>query len=248
VLELRRQIRQHPCHGCDEREVHARWAERYHRLLRETRGLERRVENRTNSIARQFDRVCAILEQLGYLTADDDTAQVTDAGRMLQRLYNDMDLVAAECLRQGLWNGLTAAELAACASVLVFEARQSDDSLPPRLPQGPAREVIAETVSLWRELSKLEAEEHLQFLREPDLGFAWAAYRWASGHRLEPVLRDTDLQAGDFVRWCKQLADLLGQIADAAGSHGTVEGTHLARTAREAVDAVKRGVVSFTSV
>jgi ATP-dependent RNA helicase HelY len=248
VLELRRQIRQHPCHGCDEREVHARWAERYHRLMRETRGLERRVENRTNSIARQFDRVCAILEQLGYLTADDDTAQVTDAGRMLQRLYNDMDLVAAECLRQGLWNGLTAAELAACASVLVFEARQSDDSLPPRLPQGPAREVIAETVSLWRELSKLEAEEHLQFLREPDLGFAWAAYRWASGHRLEPVLRDTDLQAGDFVRWCKQLADLLGQIADAAGSQGTVEGTHLARTAREAVDAVKRGVVSFTSV
>ena len=248
VLELRRQIRQHPCHGCDEREVHARWAERYHRLLRETQGLERRVESRTNSIARQFDRVCAILEQLGYLTADDDTAQVTDAGRMLQRLYNDMDLVAAECLRQGLWNGLTAAELAACASVLVFEARQADDAIPPRLPQGPARDVIAETVKLWGELSKLEAEEHLQFLREPDLGFAWAAYRWVSGHRLESVLRDTDLQAGDFVRWCKQLADLLGQIADASGSHHTPEGTQLARTAREAVDGVKRGVVSFTSV
>ncbi len=248
VLELRRQIRQHPCHGCDEREAHARWAERYHRLLRETRGLERRVESRTNSIARQFDRVCAILTELGYLTAADDTAQVTDAGRMLQRLYNDMDLVAAECLRQGLWNGLTAAELAACASVLVFEARQSDDAIPPRLPQGPARDVIAETVKLWSELSKLEAEEHLQFLREPDLGFAWAAYRWASGHRLESVLRDTELQAGDFVRWCKQLADLLGQIADASGSHNTPDGNHLARTAREAVDAVKRGVVSFTSV
>ncbi|MGD9955419.1 MAG: DEAD/DEAH box helicase [Candidatus Nanopelagicales bacterium] len=248
VLELRRQIRQHPCHGCDERESHARWAERYHRLLRETRGLERRVESRTNSIARQFDRVCAILTELGYLTAADDSAEVTDAGRMLQRLYNDMDLVAAECLRQGLWTGLTAAELAACASVLVFEARAGDDALPPRLPQGAARDVIHETVKLWSELSKLEAEEHLQFLREPDLGFAWAAYRWASGHRLESVLRDTDLQAGDFVRWCKQLADLLGQIADAAGSHNTPDGNHLARTAREAVDAVKRGVVSFTSV
>jgi ATP-dependent RNA helicase HelY len=248
VLELRRQIRQHPCHGCDEREAHARWAERYHRLLRETRGLERRVESRTNSIARQFDRVCAILTELGYLTAADDTAQVTDAGRMLQRLYNDMDLVAAECLRQGLWTGLTAAELAACASVLVFEARAADDAVPPRLPVGAARDVIHETVKLWRELSTLEAEEHLQFLREPDLGFAWAAYRWASGHRLESVLRDTDLQAGDFVRWCKQLADLLGQIADAAGSHNTPDGNHLARTAREAVDSVKRGVVSFTSV
>jgi ATP-dependent RNA helicase HelY len=248
VLELRRLIRQHPCHGCDEREQHARWAERYLRLQRETQGLERRVESRTNSIARQFDRVCAILARLGYLSAEDDTATVTDAGRMLQRLYNDMDLVAAECLRQGIWEDLTAPELAACASALVFEARQSDDAVPPRLPGGRVSEVLAETLRLWGELAELEAEEKVSFLREPDLGFAWAAYRWASGHRLESVLRDVDLAAGDFVRWCKQLADILGQISDAAGSHRTPEGIALSRTAREAVDAVKRGVVSFSSV
>ncbi len=248
VLELRRLIRQHPCHGCDEREQHARWAERYIRLDRETRGLERRVESRTNSIARQFDRVCAIMARLGYLSTDDDTAVVTDAGRMLQRLYNDMDLVAAECLRRGLWVGLSAPELAACASVLVFEARQSDDAVPPKLPEGRAREVLADTVKVWGELSDLEAEERVSFLREPDLGFAWAAFRWASGHRLEPVLRDVDLAAGDFVRWCKMLADLLGQIADAAGSLTTPEGNELSKTARQAVDAVKRGVVSFSSV
>jgi ATP-dependent RNA helicase HelY len=248
VLELRRLIRQHPCHGCDEREQHARWAERYLRLQRETHGLERRVESRTNSIARQFDRVCAILARLGYLTDEDDAATVTDAGRMLQRLYNDMDLVAAECLRQGVWEGLTAPELAACASALVFEARQADDAVPPRLPGGRVSEVLAETVRLWGELSELEAEEKVSFLREPDLGFAYAAYRWASGHRLESVLRDVDLAAGDFVRWCKQLADILGQISDAAGSRRTPEGVALSRTAREAVDAVKRGVVSFSSV
>jgi ATP-dependent RNA helicase HelY len=248
VLELRRQIRQHPCHGCDEREQHSRWAERYHRLLRETRGLERRVESRTNSIARQFDRVCAILARLGYLTTDDDGSTVTDSGRMLQRVYNDMDLVVAECLRQGLWEGLTVPELASCASALVYESRQSDDAVPPRLPTGRVREVLADTVRLWGQLAELEAEERVQFLREPDLGFASAAHRWASGARLEPVLRESDLTAGDFVRWCKQLADLLGQIADAAGAHETPAGDQIAVTARSAVDAVKRGVVSFTSV
>ena len=248
VLELRKLIRQHPCHGCDDREQHARWAERASRLDRETRGLEERVESRTNSIARQFDRVCSILARLGYLSTADDTAEVTDAGRMLQRLYNDMDLVAAECLRQGLWVGLTAPELAACASALVFESRQVEDGVPATMPPGRVKEVLAETVRLWGELSELEAEERVSFLREPDLGFANAAYRWASGHRLEPVLRDVDLAAGDFVRCAKQLADLLGQIADAAGSHRTPEGIALSRTAREAVDAVKRGVVSFTSV
>jgi ATP-dependent RNA helicase HelY len=248
VLDLRRRIRAHPCHGCDEREDHARWAERYLRLARETQGLERRVENRTNSIAKQFDRVCAILQRLGYLTTDDDTAEVTPAGRMLQRLYNEMDLVAAECLQQGLWTDLTVPELAACASVLVFESRQSDDAVPAKIPPGRCKDVLADTVRLWGELAQLEAEERVQFLREPDLGFAWAAYRWANGARLESVLRDGELTAGDFVRWCKQLADLLGQIADAAGSSVTPEGAALAQTAKQAVDAVKRGVVSFSSV
>ena len=58
---------QHPCHGCNDREVHARWAERYHRTDRHARDLERRVEGRTNSIARRFDKVCEVLTELGYL-------------------------------------------------------------------------------------------------------------------------------------------------------------------------------------
>ena len=248
ILDLRRQLRQHPCHGCDQREDHARWAERYYRLLRETRGLERRVETRTNSIARQFDRVCAILARLGYLSTDGDDAQVTDSGRLLQRLYAELDLVAAECLRSGLWKDLSPAELAACASMLVFESRQSEDTQPPKLPTGQVRDVIAQTTSIWAELRELESEERVHFLREPDLGFVWAAFRWASGGRLDSVLRDVDLAAGDFVRWCKQLADLLGQIADAASSSSEPENLQLARVAREAVDSVKRGVVAFSSV
>jgi ATP-dependent RNA helicase HelY len=248
ILDMRRQIRQHPCHGCDEREDHARWAERYHRLLRETRGLERRVETRTNSIARQFDRVCAILARLGYLSSDSDDAAVTDSGRMLQRLYAELDLVAAECVRSGLWKGLSPAELAACASVLVYESRQSEDTQPPKLPTGRVREVLSETMQIWTDLRELEAEERVHFLREPDMGFAWAAFRWSSGGRLDSVLRDVDLAAGDFVRCCKQLADLLGQIADAAGSASDPDSIELARVARQAVDSVKRGVVAFSSV
>ena len=108
--------------------------------------------------------------------------------------------------------------------------------------------MIAQTTSIWAELRELESEERVHFLREPDLGFVWAAFRWASGGRLDSVLRDVDLAAGDFVRWCKQLADLLGQIADAASSSSEPENLQLARVAREAVDSVKRGVVAFSSV
>jgi ATP-dependent RNA helicase HelY len=238
ITRLRAELRAHPCHGCDDREDHARWAERHHKLERDTRTLRRRIEQRTNTIARQFDRVCDVLSDLGYLEHD----EVTPTGERLMRIYTDMDLVAAECLREGLWDDLTPSGLAAALSALVFESRRADDAHAPRIPGGPVREVLGATVSVWGELDALEKEHKLDFLREPDLGFAWAAFRWAEGAQLDEVLRETDLAAGDFVRWMKQLLDLTDQVADAAGD------APLRRTARQASDALRRGVVAYSSV
>ncbi|HWL96118.1 MAG TPA: DEAD/DEAH box helicase [Nocardioidaceae bacterium] len=238
VHELRRRLREHPCHQCPEREDHARWAERYFKLRQEVQSLQRRIEQRTNTIARQFDRVCEVLEDLDYLHGD----TITPGGERLMRIYTEMDLVAAECLRQGLWDDLDPAELAAALSALVYESRRPDDAGPPRLPRGPVRDVLAQMVSTWGELDALERDHRLQFLREPDLGFAWAAFRWAGGATLDEVLTDTDLAAGDFVRWVKQLLDLTDQIADAAGD------TPLRRTARLTAGSLRRGVVAYSSV
>ena len=208
IERLRRQLRQHPCHGCPDREEHARQAERYHRLEREAQDTERRVAGRTHVIARTFDRVCAVLEQLGYTDGDTVTAE----GRRLAGLYTELDLLVAECLRRGLWDALGPAELAACVSALTFESRRPDDASPPRLPPGQAREVLAAMVRVWGELDGIEKDHQLAFLREPDLGFAWTARAWARGKPLEQVL-SPDLTPGDFVRAVKQLIDLLDQVA-----------------------------------
>ncbi|WNI19536.1 DEAD/DEAH box helicase [Actinacidiphila sp. ITFR-21] len=244
IARLRAAIRAHPCHGCDEREDHARWAERYHRLRRDTHQLERRIEGRTNTIARTFDRVCAVLTELGYLEGD----KVTPEGRRLARLYGELDLLASECLRDGVWDGLGPAELAGCASALVFESRNSDDAVAPKLPTGRAKDALGEMVRIWGRLDALEEDHGISQTegvgqREPDLGFAWAAYRWASGHGLDSVLSDADMPAGDFVRWCKQLIDVLGQIGNAAPENSPVR-----RNSRRAVDGLLRGVVAYSSV
>ncbi|NYI77637.1 DEAD/DEAH box helicase [Nocardioides panzhihuensis] len=238
ISELRRELKMHPCHDCPDREDHARWAERWFKLSRDTDTLRRRVESRTNTVARTFDRVCDVLVALDYLEGE----TVTERGTHLMRLYSEMDLVAAEALRDGLWDDLTPAELAAALSVLVYEARRADDATPPRLPGGRVKDVIAETVRLWGQLDALERDHKLDFLRQPDLGFAWAAYRWAEGDELDDVLGEVDLAAGDFVRWVKQLIDLCGQVADAAGD------IPLRRTARQTMDLLKRGVVAYSSV
>ena len=88
-----------------------------------------------------------------------------------------------------------------------------------------------------------ERDAHLDFLREPDAGFAWATWRWARGDALDQVLLDTGQAPGDFVRWMKQLIDLLDQIVDAAAADSPVS-----RTARSAVAAVRRGVVAYSAV
>ncbi|MGP4004356.1 DEAD/DEAH box helicase [Streptomyces sp. 8N706] len=244
IARLRAEIRAHPCHGCDDREDHARWAERYQRLQRDTRQLERRIEGRTNTIARTFDRVYALLSDLGYLRGD----EVTEHGRRLARLYGELDLLAAECLREGVWDALKPAELAACASALVYEARAADDAMPPKLPTGNAQEALGEMIHIWGRLDAKEEEHRINQAegvgqREPDLGFAWQAYRWATGHSLDSVLREADMPAGDFVRWSKQVIDVLGQIAEAAP-----DGSPVRRNARRAVDGLLRGVVAYSSV
>jgi ATP-dependent RNA helicase HelY len=276
VAELRRRLRRHPCHDCPDREDHARYAERYMRLARETEAIERRVAGRSHVIARTFDRVCSVLERLGYLAGD----TVTPEGRRLARLYSELDLLAAECLRRGLWDGLSPAELAACVSALSFESRQSDDTQPPRLPKGRVPEALAATVRTWGELDQLEKDNDLSFLRQPDFGFAWAAYRWAQGAKLESVLDDSaNLTPGDFVRSVKQLIDLLDQIASAIpaalptppapstsatsdpstppapSTSATSDPSAppdplltLAATARSAIDAMRRGVIAYSAV
>jgi len=237
ITRLRAAIRAHPCHACDDREQHARWAERHVKLERETESLRRRIDQRTNTIARQFDRVCEVLDELGYLDGD----QATPAGGSLSRIYSELDLVAAECLRRGVWADLEGPALAAALSALVYESRNPDDAERPRLPGGAVREVLGHTVDIWAELDAVERRHRLSFLREPDLGFAWAAYRWAGGASLDDVLADVDLAPGDFVRWVKQLLDLAEQIADAAGD------SPLRRTARDAVRSMRRGVVAYAA-
>jgi ATP-dependent RNA helicase HelY len=236
VAELRRRLKAHPCHQCPDREEHARWAERWWRLKRETVGLQRKVEGRTNSVARTFDRICSLLSDTGYLS--EDGSAVTAQGETLRRLYTEKDLLAAECLRQGLWKRLDPAELAAVVSVLVHEPRRDEADPNPRLPTDGVAEAVSAMGRVWSELEDRERDLGLPLTPDPDAGMAWMMHRWAGGQRLEAVLRGQDMAAGDFVRRCKQVVDLLDQVGDAAPE------PQLRATARKAVDAVMRGVVA----
>jgi len=232
-------IRRHACHSCPERETHLRWAERAQRLERENARLEARMASRSNTIANHFDKICLVLESLGYLTGEGG-GQVSEQGRMLARIYAELDLVAAECIRAGVFTGLTHPQLAAVLVSLIFEARKTDlASRRPRMPDARTNDAMAEIRRIWREVSLVERDTRLERGPEPDIGFSEVAFGWAAGRTLQAVLDGTDLTAGDFVRWIRQVADFAGQIADAAGPG------ELRETARGLVRSMRRGVVTY---
>lgn len=242
LTELRRRMKQHPCHACPERESHARWAERWWKLKRETDQLSSQIRTRTGAVAKVFDRVTDILLELGYLVSEGEGLALSPEGRMLRRIYGERDLLVAESLRRGYWNELDAASLAAMATTLVYEPRREEGLVGDRhLPRGRFREAFELTGNLWSELDDLENLHKLPGSQPLSTGLALAMYRWESGTGLDAVLREADMAAGDFVRWTKQTIDLLDQLSVVADSE-------VGRTARSALDSIRRGIVAYSSV
>src|SRR5205823_14147825 len=102
-------------------------------------------------------------------------------------------------------------ELAALVSTFVYESRERT---PRRvsLPTGALRDRFKSLSELWVEVRKTEESRQVELCRELDPGFAPTAFDWAEGKPLEDMLEASGLAAGDFVRNCKQLLDLLRQV------------------------------------
>ncbi|WP_455834496.1 DEAD/DEAH box helicase [Pseudarthrobacter siccitolerans] len=244
IADLRRALRAHPCHGCSEREDHARWSERWWKLRRETDGLVRQIQGRTNTIAKTFDRVCDVLSSYGYLEpASDGRLLISPDGQRLRRIYGEKDLLISQSLRLGAFDDLDAAEVAALASVLVYQAKREDRGLRPRMPSISLETSVDIVVREWSALEDVEEENKLPLTGEPELGLVWPIYKWARGRHLQDVLSGTDLAAGDFVRWVKQVVDLLDQLAKIPGLD-----PRLARLCSDAISLIRRGVVAYSSV
>jgi ATP-dependent RNA helicase HelY len=244
LADLRRRMRSHPAHTSPRREELSRWAERWWRLKRQTDTLRQQIATRTGAVARIFDRVTEVLLEEDYLRRDeeDGAVRLTAHGRALSRIYGERDLLLAESLRRGVWNDLDAPACAALATTFVFEPRHEEGAISERyLPRGPFRGAWERLLALWERLDELERSHQLPGSNAPSVGLCTAMHRWARGGQLDAVLLEADLAAGDFVRSAKQTIDLLDQVSQVADGQ-------VARTARTALESIRRGIVAYSSV
>ena len=229
---MRRALRQHSCHSCNDRETHARFAEKADRLNRESEGLRARVENRTHVISKTFDRICDVLTHLGYIEGEKPLEQ----GKILAKIFAESDLLLTESIRRGVFEGLSPTELLSVASAMIYQGRSSEP-YSPKMPNENVTQALVAVSRIWIELEAIENEFDVKTQREPDFGFCYASFRWANGHSLSSVLKGTEMTVGDFVRSIKQLIDLLTQIGGAAED--------LRPACREGIKRLDRGVVSY---
>ena len=248
LATLREQLRTHPAHQHADREDQVRLAERFLRIERDNADIQKKVSAATNSLARTFDRIVLLLTERGFIDAvDDGDLKVTADGLLLSRIYSESDLLVAECLRSGTWNGLDAAELAGVVSAVLFESRGDAPgaSLVVENATPAMRRALSQTRRSWSEIRADEQRHRLPASREPDTGFVAAIHRWVTTGELSASLAASDASgsgspssAGDFVRWCRQVLDLLDQVRNAAPTPA------LRSAAKRAIDAIRRGVVA----
>jgi ATP-dependent RNA helicase HelY len=190
-----------------------------------------------HALSRRMDRALRLLERRGHV--DLDAWRLTASGNLVAHIYHESDLLVAEALAGGLFDGLDPAALAAVVSACTYEVRAGRWRPEPRPPKDVAPRLHA-LVARAEGLRVEEETARLPRTRVPDLGFAEVAWRWARGERLARVLERAELAPGDFVRNAKQLVDLLRQLATVAPDRTTAASAH------RAASALQRGVVATT--
>jgi ATP-dependent RNA helicase HelY len=226
-------------HRCPERAKHLRAHRKAVRLERDLHALEQRIETATESLARQLDRILAVLEAWGYVEGWTLTAR----GERLAATYHELDLLVVEAMETGILDDLEVPELAAVASCLTYEHRAREAPEPWAGAPSNARAAMDRLSQLHQALALEERRAAVPETREPDAGFARLAHAWAAGAPLEHLLGDEEsLTAGDFVRSTKLLIDLLSQVATLAPVPAT------RATAASAADALQRGVVAAAAL
>lgn len=200
-----------------------------------------------------------VLEELGYANG----WTLNHQGQLLRSVYHECDLLIAESITSGVFEGLEPAQLAGLLSCFVFESKRASRmpnaakhvttkkkrSMNDRLGQsrrGNISDRLRDITATSAALREVESRFLVPHAKEPDGKFATTIAAWARGASLSTVLDLADVEIGqtspgDFVRNAKQVADLCEQLSR---MH---ELTDVAGVASEARDAVLRSVVAGAS-
>lgn len=193
---------------------------------------------RGEGLVKQFNGLLQLLDELGYV----EGWSLTPAGQMLRQIYHESDLLIAECIRSGALSGLEPAEMASIASCFVFETRGGVEDREIHFPSERLKRAFRAIERESVRVARRETAHSLPTHRVVDPGLMGHVAEWAIGDDLGEVLGFDDVSGGDFVRSCKQILDLLRQLAEVMPEPRDRE------CARAAIPLIDRGLVALSQI
>ena len=224
----------HPVAECPDAARHLSALRRANRVRRKLERYRRLQRGSGHGLVEEFRSIRDLLEDLDYA----DGWALTPRGDRLRRIYNETDLLLAESVERGVFYGLDYKEVAALASVFVYEPR-SDQSSAAEWPTQQLGDRWKRVEELWVHLNDREKSFRLAPTRRPDPGFGTLAYQWAGGIAFDD-LPTRGMAPGDFVRISRQLVDLLRQLRESVAE--------MREECSQAIGVVDRGVVAARGV
>jgi ATP-dependent RNA helicase HelY len=182
-------------------------------LQRELDAGEREATGQMDEYARKLRRLCRILAETGFLSAN----RPTDKGLFAARVYGENTILVTEAVWAGWLEGLTSEEL--CAVLVMLAAEDRDRGRRGGAPTGPRRyptPAIAQTARLVRSLyfrfADMEKDLDEPNLRQPSHDYIDFAYRWSAGEPLDQIPLPANVDIGDAIKAMKSLYSLLRQL------------------------------------
>jgi ATP-dependent RNA helicase HelY len=182
-------------------------------LQRELEAGERAASGQMDEYARKLRRLCRILAETGFLSAN----RPTDKGLFAARVYGENTILVTEAVWAGWLEGLSSEEL--CAVLVMLAAEDRERGRRGGAPTGPRRyptPAIAQTARLVRSLyfrfADMEKDLDEPNLRQPSHGYIDFAYRWSSGEPLDQIPLPSNVDIGDAIKAMKSLYSLLRQL------------------------------------
>eukprot|EP00698_Gefionella_okellyi_P025525 TRINITY_DN9389_c0_g1_i1.p1 TRINITY_DN9389_c0_g1~~TRINITY_DN9389_c0_g1_i1.p1 ORF type:complete len:1222 (-),score=319.66 TRINITY_DN9389_c0_g1_i1:16-3654(-) len=213
------------------------------KLHHEVMHLKHMLSDEALSLLPDFHQRLVILRQLRYI---DEDSSVLLKGRVACELNAVDELICTELVFENMLTPLSAEEVVALLSVLVFE-QKVDDEIHLNDNLTAARKQLTELTAHLGEVQRvcglpITPDEYVLTLH---WGLAEVVYEWAKGTEFKEICKMTSVQEGSIVRSITRIDEVCREVRNCARVIGD---TALYTKMEEASQKIKRDIVFAASL
>jgi len=208
VVNLERELADHPLHQFDDPGKVIKYAKRVRKLQSKADRLHNKLEKGLEYYWNEFVKLIEILREFDAL---DEKLVPTKLGETAAALRGENELWLGLALSSGAIASLDAPQFAAACAALVMETPRPDSWTNYKL-SGDVDEALAKVRGIRRRLFQVQHRYDIALPVWLERDLVAIVEEWANGAEWSVLFENTSLDEGDIVRLLRRTLDVLSQI------------------------------------